>query len=203
MNLVITDIIDAVDRNGQLICELDGTDAHKAAQTFAEKWEGGLIARIAAGEGPTMTKDEMGVLSRRAWKSQDGVRFMRRYLDGTTRVYPETNPGWYGIERTSMADHVSDAIDRLASKAWQRGYARIEAETTALDAELAVTDAKRYEDGLAEVKRLDSKNQLKNAILAMTDPHAKQQMMQRYPELFSRDALSRMAQERSHAKHKK
>ena len=204
MNLVQTNVVDAVDRAGRLIAELDGTDAHKAAQTFAETWEGGLIARIAAGEGPTMTKDELSVLSGRAWWTQDGIRFMRRYLDGTTRVYPEVDPKMYdGVERTRMADRVSDAVDRLASNAWQRGVNRIEQAAKDLDAELAVTDAKRYEEGLAEVKRLDAKGQLKAAILAMTDPHAKKQMMERYPELFSRDALSAMAQARSHAKHRK
>lgn len=200
MNLVQTDIIDAVDARGKVVAELDGSDVVKAAQEFARKWEGGIIARIHDGEGPTMTKDEMDVITKHMWRSQDGISFKRRYLDGSRAVYPEGDR-FYGVQRTHLAQRVSDALDKYAHDAWNNGMKRISDETAKLDAELAVTDAKRYEAGLAEVRQLDAKSQLKRAIEAMSDPVAKATMKGKYPELFDRNALSKMAQERSHAKH--
>lgn len=200
MNLVQTDIIDAVDARGRAVAELDGSDVVKAAQEFARKWEGGIIRRIHDGEGPTMTRDELSVIATHAWRSQDGISFKRRYLDGSRAVYPEGDR-FYGVQRTNLAQRVSDALDKYAHDAWNNGMKRISDETAKLDAELAVTDAKRYEAGLAEVRQLDAKNQLKAAIEAMSDPVAKATMREKYPELFDRDALSKMAQERSHAKH--
>lgn len=199
-NYIQTDVIDAIDKNGKLVAELDGSDVLKAAREFAHAWEGGLIERINSGEGPTMTKDELKVISSHAWKSQDGVRFRRRYMDGTKPAYPEGEL-FSGVKRTNLASRVEDAVNRLSHKAWTRGMERIRQETKKLDAELAVTDAKRYAEGLAEVQALDSKNQLKAAILAMSDPVARAQMRAKYAELFDHDALSQMAQERSHAKY--
>ncbi len=199
-NFVRTNIIDATDKNGRLVAELDGSDVLKAAREFAHAWENGLIERINNGEGPTMTSDELKAISSHAWKSRDGVRFVRRYMDGTKAEYPE-GQSFTGIKRTNLASRVEDAVNKLSHTAWTRGMKRIEEETKRLDAELAVTDAKRYAEGLAEVQALDSKNQLKAAILAMSDPVARAQMKAKYAELFDHDALSQMAQERSHASH--
>jgi hypothetical protein len=203
MNLVRTDIIDAVDRNGNVVAELDGGNPADAARKFAHVWRGGMIERVHDGEGATMTKDELDAISGHAWATQDGVRFKRRYYDGSKACHPEDNHRAYGIERTNVADVVARAVDNLSHKAWSNGMVRIEQETAKLEAELATTDADRYAKGLQEIEKLDAKDELKRRILAMKDPVARATMQAKYPELFDRDALSRMAQERSHAKHRK
>ena len=200
MNLVQTEIIDAIDAKGRIVASLDGSDVSKAARQFAAAWRGGLIQRIHDNQGPTMTKPELQALSSRAWKSQDGVSFQRRYLNGTQPCYPEGDRT-LGVPRTALAGRAEDAINIFAHRAWSRGLERIEAETKKLEAEIAVTDAERYQQGLAEVAKLDAKTELRRRILAMDDPVARESMKQKYPELFSREEMSILAQERSHAKH--
>jgi hypothetical protein len=200
MQLVQTEIIDVIDKRGNIVASLDGSDVSKAARQFAAAWRGGLIQRIHDNQGPTMTKPELQALSSRAWKSQDGVSFQRRYLNGTQPCYPEGDRT-LGVPRTALAGRAEDAINIFAHRAWSRGLERIEAETAKLEAEIGTTDAARYAEGLEEISKLDAKAELKRRIQAMDDPVAKRRMITKYPELFSHDEMSRLAQERSHAKH--
>lgn len=192
---VQTDVIAAIDRQGRIVAELDGTDPSKAARQFSRAWRNGLLDRVQDDNAPLMDKSELQAVTKHAWRSEDGVRFVRVYMSGTERVYPE------GISepRTTMADKVSRAIDQHAHRAWTKGMQRIENATKATRQTLAVDRADEYVRGLEEVRRLDAMGQLKSAIDHMADPVAKREMKERYPELFSDVEVSRMAQEKDAA----
>ena len=193
--LIATEIIDCFDRNGNLICSLDGSNPSAAAREFGKHWHDGLIERVTHLESgsPTMTKEELSALAGRAWKDER-VRFERRYLDGDRITHPEGGD----VRRTPLALKVQDCLGNLAERAWKMGWEHIKATTAETKKNLAVTDTKRYIEGLERVRQIDAANQLRDAIMGMSDEVGRAELINEYAELFSDSALSELAQARSH-----
>ena len=193
--LIATEIVDVFAKDGTLLCSLDASNPSRAAREFGKHWHDGLIERVTHLESgsPTMTKEELSALAGRAWKDER-VRFERRYLNGDEITYPEGGD----VRHTPLALNVQVALNDLAERAWKMGWEHIQQTTKETRTQLAVTDGERYLEGLAEVQKLDALSQLKSAISNMADPVAKQAMVAKFPELFSNDAMSELAQLKSH-----
>lgn len=193
--LIATEIVDVFAKDGTLLCSLDGSNPGRAAREFGKVWHGGLIERVMTAKvgDATMTKEELSALAGRAWKDER-VRFERRYLNGDEIVHPEGGD----VRRTPLALNVQTALGNLAEMAWKQGWQHVKDTTEETRRTIASTDYERYVQGLEKVRQIDAAGQLKSAILNMSDEAGKKQMKAEFPELFSNDAMSELAQERSH-----
>ena len=193
--LIATEIVDVFTKDGTLLCSLDASNPSAAAREFGKHWHDGLIERVTHLESgsPTMTKEELSALAGRAWKDER-VRFERRYLDGDKIVHPEGGD----VRHTPLSLKVQTALGNLAERAWKMGWEHIQQTTEETRKQLASTDYERYVQGLEKVRQIDAAGQLKSAILNMSDEAGKKQMKAEFPELFSNDAMSELAQARSH-----
>jgi len=193
--LIATEIVDVFTKDGTLLCSLDASNPSRAAREFGKVWHGGVIDRVlnARVGDATMTKTELSAIAGRAWKDER-VRFERRYLDGDRITHPEGGD----VRRTPLALKVQDCLGNLAERAWKMGWEHIKATTAETKKNLAVTDTKRYIEGLERVRQIDAANQLRDAIMGMSDEVGRAELINEYAELFSDSALSELAQARSH-----